>query len=107
MANNTKASLYIAGQSGNPLGRPKSSVQTPAGKIERFYLGYFTPTYMRRLLKSIEKTNPDRVLDHAERMAPFFMTRKVAEGITTEERAQWENMLKEAINAKKNESKAV
>ena len=89
--------LFVAGKSGNEQGRPRSSVRSVKGMVERFVRRNITPT---KLSKIFEKLTESQKADFLLQLLPYTIAKQSPEGINQEEIDRLYNMVQDALKEK-------
>ena len=79
----------------NPLGRPKHSVTTPAGMLERFVKRHITPNKLKVLF---DKLTPNGQADFLIQTMPYIMAKKMPDSISASDVDELYAKLEAAIN---------
>lgn len=85
----------------NPLGRPKNSVTTPAGMLERFVKRHITPNKLKVLF---DKLTANQQADFLIQTMPYIMAKKMPDSISSNEVDELYEKLERAINDKNNQN---
>jgi len=90
--------MWVAGgKSANPAGRPKNSVRTVKGMVERFVRRNITPNKLQKMFGPLnEKDKIDMLLQ----LLPYVMAKQSSEGINQEEVEKLHEMLENALKQK-------
>lgn len=93
--------LYVAGKSGNPSGRPKHSVKTVRGMVERFIKRNMTPTKLQRMFATLSEK--DR-LEMLMQLLPYALAKQSPDSLTKEEIDRLYESIKNELNQPKKPS---
>jgi hypothetical protein len=75
-------SLFVAGKSGNVNGRPKHSVRSVKGMVERFVTRNITPTKLQRMFNGL---TVHQQIDMLLQLLPYAVAKQSAETLSKEE----------------------
>ena len=93
--------LWIPGsESANPSGRPKYSVRSTKGMIERFVRRNITPNKLSRIF---DKLSPTEQADLLMNLIPYVVPKQSAEAINQEEIERLHEMLETALKEKQHD----
>jgi lipopolysaccharide biosynthesis regulator YciM len=90
--------MWVAGgKSANPTGRPKASVRTIKGMVERFVRRNITPNKLQKMYATLSVKEQMEMLMH---LLPYAIAKQSPEGISSEEVDRLYHMVEEALKAK-------
>jgi hypothetical protein len=88
--------LFVAGQqSPNPSGRPKHSVRSVKGMVERFVRRNMTPNRLSRIFDELSARDQAELLTA---LLPYVISKQPTDAINQEEIERLHAMLQEALN---------
>ncbi len=90
--------LWITGnKSANPAGRPKHSVRTVKGMVERFVKNNMTPNKLKKLFGQL---TPSQQAEMLMQLLPYTLGKVPTESISPEEVDKLHRMVEETVKKK-------
>ncbi len=90
-------SLFVAGKTGNPAGRPKNSVRSIKGMVERFVKRNITPNRLQKMYASLSAKDQIEML---LQLLPYTIAKQSPEGLSNEEIDRLYQMVEDALKNK-------
>jgi hypothetical protein len=76
------SSMWAVGKSGNPTGRPRHSVRTVKGMVERFIQKNITPNKMQKMYDSLTSSQQ---LEMLTTLLPYIIPKQSTESLSTDQ----------------------